>query len=265
MAYYTTDQLARRFNISPATARYYLNKGGFTARITDLRYPRHCRIYSWPSGAAAWLRTHLAARPIQPGPNPMRWLPLKEAKSILDLSSSQLNRLVRAGTLRQQRRLLSTPKGARWFSFIYLPDVHAYTPRALRVLTHHTPDTIQSHLPVFLLRAWLVLIAAEQGTACRCLALYKPTADTIQLHTEHGQQFSLPIDNPESCTEIHVSWFTHTLTAEDWTTAQSAFTAALTELSKHRKALLTIATDTINIWSGNDHSPLAEFPLPVTA
>ena len=40
---------------------------------------------------------------------------------------------------------------------------------------------------------------------------------------------------------------------------------ALQELSRHRRALLTIAADTINIWSGSDHSPLAEYPLPVTA
>ena len=35
MAYYTTDQISRAAGCSPAAARYYLRKGGFTAKITD--------------------------------------------------------------------------------------------------------------------------------------------------------------------------------------------------------------------------------------
>lgn len=265
MAYYTTENLARAAGCSPAAARYYLRKGGFTAKITDHRYPRHSRQYSWPETALAWLRSRLTARPISPAPNALHWLTRDEALDMLHLKKSQLARLVANGTLRHRRALIRTPKGTRWRSYISAADAASYQPRRFRALTHHTPDTMQTHLPALLLRAWLVLLSTEQATGSRCLAIYKPAATTINLHNETGQQFLLPTDHPESCTEIPDSWLSVTLSAEDWATAQTTFAKALEDLSRHRRALLTITADTINIWSGSDHSPLAEYPLPITA
>lgn len=265
MAYYTTDQISRAAGCSPAAARYYLRKGGFTAKITDHRYPRHSRQYSWPESALSWLRGRLTARPISPAPNPLHWLTRAEALDMLHLKKSQLARLVANGTLRHRRALIRSPKGTRWRSYISAEDASTYNPARFRALTHHTPDSMQTHLPALLLRAWLVLLSTEQATGSRCLAIYKTAATTINLHNEQGQQYTLPTDNPESCAEIPDTWLSVTLSAEDWATAQTTFAKALQELSRHRRALLTIAADTINIWSGSDHSPLAEYPLPVTA
>lgn len=263
--YYTTEAIARAAGCSPAAARYYLRKGGFTAKITDHRFPRHSRQYSWPDSALAWLRCRLTARPISPAPNPLQWLTREEALDMLHLQKSQLARLVAKGTLRHRRALIHTPKGTRWRSYISATDAANYNPARFRALTHHTPDTMQTHLPALLLRAWLVLLSTEQASGSRCLAIYKTAATTINLHNETGQQFLLPTDNPESCAEIPDSWLSVTLTAEDWATAQTTFAKALEELSRHSRALLTITADTINIWSGSDHSSLAEYPLPVTA
>ena len=58
MAYYTTENLARIAGCSPAAARYYLRKSGFTAKITDHRFPRHSRQYSWPETALAPQPSH---------------------------------------------------------------------------------------------------------------------------------------------------------------------------------------------------------------
>lgn len=265
MAYYTTDHLARAAGCSPAAARYYLRKGGFTAKITDHRFPRHSRQYSWPASALSWLRCRLTARPISPAPNPLHWLTREEALDMLHLKKSQLARLVANGTLGHRRALIRTPKGSRWRCYISAADAASYQPRRFRALTHHTPDTMQTHLPALLLRAWLVLLSTEQATGSRCLAIYKPAASYINLHNETGQQYTLPTDNPESCADIPDSWLSANLSADDWTTALATFATALEELSRHPRALLTIAADTINIWSGNDHSPLAEYPLPVTA
>lgn len=265
MAYYTTDQISRGAGCSPAAARYYLRKGGFTAKITNHRFPRHSRQYSWPESALSWLRSRLTARPISPAPNPLHWLTRSEALEMLHLKKSQLARLVANGTLRHRRVLIRTPKGSRWCSYISAADAASYQPRRFRALTHHTPESMQSHLPALILRAWLILLSTEQATGSRCIAIYKPASPCIQLHNEQGQQYTLPTDNPESCAEIPDTWLSVTLSAEDWSTAQATFDTALAELSRHHRALLTIAADTINIWRTSDHSPLAEYPLPVPA
>lgn len=264
MAYYTTEYLARAAGCSPAAARYYLRKGGFTAKITDHRFPRHSRQYSWPDTALSWLRSRLTGRPISPAPNALQWLTREEALAMLHLHKSQLARLVANGTLGHRRALVRTAKGARWRSYISAADAANYQPARFRALTHHTAATMQNHLPALLLRSWLVLLSTEQSTGTRCLAIYKNAAPTINLHNEQGQQYTLPTDNPESCAEIPDSWLSVTLSADDWSTAQATFAKALLELRSHPHALLTIAADTINIWSG-DHSLLADYPLPVTA
>lgn len=265
MAYFTTEHIARAAGCSPAAARYYLRKGGFTAKVTEHRFPRHSRQYSWPASALSWLRCRLTARPISPAPNPLHWLTREEALDMLHLKKSQLARLVANGTLGHRRALIRTPKGSRWRSYISAADAASYQPARFRALLNHTAATMQNHLPALLLRAWLVLLSTEQATGSRCLAIYKPAASYINLHNETGQQYTLPTDHPESCAEIPDSWLSANLSAEVWATAQATFGTALQELSRHRRALLTIAADTINIWSGNDHSPLAEYPLPVTA
>lgn len=265
MAYFTTEHIARAAGCSPAAARYYLRKGGFTAKVTEHRFPRHSRQYSWPETALCWLRSQLSARPLSAAPSALHWLTREEALAMLHLHKSQLARLVANGTLGHRRALVRTAKGARWRSYISAADAANYQPARFRALLNHTAATMQNHLPALLLRAWLVLLATEKALGQHCLAIYKPGASNIQLYTELGQHFTLPTDNPESCAELPDSWLSANLSAEDWATAQATFATALEELSRHRRALLTIAADTINIWSGNDHSPLAEYPLPVTA
>lgn len=261
--YYSTENLAKAAGISPAAARYYLAAGNFTPQITENRFPRHSRVYSWPDTALPYLRSRLQARPLSSAPNPLRWLSSAEAGGILDCSQTHLRRLAQRGHIKCRRYLIQTKKGARWFSYYNTTDIQIYLTH--RIQKKRKKTDMQQHLPLLLLRSWLVLLSTEQATGSRCLAIYKTAATTINLHNEQGQQYTLPTDNPESCAEIPDTWLSVTLSAEDWATAQATFGTALQELSRHRRALLTIAADTINIWSDCDHSPLAEYPLPVTA
>lgn len=261
--YYSTEALAKAAGISPAATRHYLKAGGFTPQITVNRFPRHSRVYSWPPTALPYLRTRLQARPISPAPNPLRWLSSAEAGGILDCSQTHLRRLAQRGRIKCRRYLILTKKGARWFSYYNSTDLQIY-------ITHRIPKkhkkTDMQHLPLLLLRAWLVLLSTTNATALHALAIYKPAAQYIRMHLEDGRNYLLPINSPESCPELPDSWLNMS-TCEDWHVAEATCRKALealADLDERKKAYLTISADSLDIWCRADHTPLAQYPLPVT-
>lgn len=258
--YYSTENLANAAGISPAATRHYLKAGGFTPKITENRYPRHSRVYSWPDTALPYLRSRLKARPISSAPNPLRWLSSAEAGGMLNCSQTHLRRLAQRGRIKCRRYLIQTKKGARWFSYYNSTDLQIY-------LTHRLPkkrkkSDMQQHLPLILLRAWLVLLSTTNATAQHALAIYKPNAANIRLHLEDGRVFLLPLNNPESCAELPDSWLTMS-TCEAWHEAEATCRKALADLAERKNAYLTISAASLDLWARADHTPLAQYPLPV--
>ena len=261
MAYFSTEYIARAAGISPAAARYYLKKGAFTPQITEHRLPRHSRVYSWPESALSWVRSRLTSRPISAAPSRMHWLTATEARGILGISAAHLRRLVARGHLRSRRVLLNTPKGAKWHSYIHAADVETYP-----TIKKSKKSTMLHSRPILLLRAWLILLGIESGSATRCLALWQPGADAIPLQTELGQTYLLQLDNPEASPGLPSTCLPPNLYSDEWETALAAFRTAITaaEAGAH---LLTIAADTIDLWSstGPDHQHLQQIALPIPA
>lgn len=259
--YYTTEHLARAAGISPAAARYYLKKGAFTPQITDHRFPRHSRVYSWPESALSWVRSRLASRPISAAPSRLHWLTATEARGILGISDAHFRRLVARSHLRSRRVMLNTPKGARWHSYVHAGDVETYS-----TIKKSKKSPMLHPRPILLLRAWLILLGIESGSATRCLALWQPGADTIPLQTELGQTYLLQLDNPEGSPGLPSTCLSPNLYTDEWETALAAFRTAISaaEAGPH---LLTIAADTVDLWSstGPDRQHLQQIALPIPA
>ena len=261
MAYFSTEYIARAAGISPSAARYYLKKGAFTPQITEHRLPRHSRVYSWPGSALSWVRSRLTSRPISPAPSRLHWLTAAEAREIMGISAAHLRRLVARGHLRSRRVLLKTPKGAAWRVFIHAADAETYPS-----LKNERKKRMHITRPILLLRAWLILLGIESGSATRCLALWQPGADAIPLQTELGQTYLLKLDNPEGSPGLPSTCLPPNLYTDEWETALTAFRTAITaaEAGAH---LLTIAADTVDLWSttGPDRQHLQQIALPIPA
>ena len=120
--------------------------------------------------------------------------------------------------------------------------------------------------PILLLRAWLILLGIESGSATRCLALWQTGADTIPLQTEHGQNYLLQLDNPEASPGLPSTCLPPNLYTDEWNTALAAFRAAITAAEESHQ-LITISADSIDLWSttGPDRQHLRQIPLPIPA
>ena len=261
MAYFSTEYIARATGISPAAARYYLKKGAFTPQVTEHRLPRHSRVYSWPETALSWVRSRLSSRPISPAPSRMHWLTAAEARGILGISAAHLRRLVARGHLRSRRVLLNTPTGAAWRLYILAADAETYP-----TLKQERKKRMHITRPILLLRAWLILLGIESGSATRCLAIWQTGADTIPLQTELGQTYLLQLDNPEASPGLPSTCLPPNLYTDEWNTALAAFRTAITAADEGPQ-LLTISADSIDLWStsGPDRQHLQQIPLPIPA
>lgn len=261
--YYTTEAIARAAGISPAAARYYLQKSGFKPEITNHRIPRHCRVYSWPASALPWLRTRLANRPICPAPNPLAWIPAAEASKILSISPAHLRRLITSGKLRSRRCLIKTKHGAQWRSYIRAADASTYTRRPRM---YRTPESAHLTLPILLLRTWLILRGIEDATATRALALYiSESPGNLLISTESGQRYAIDLTAPETSPGLPSNLIPPDCSAEDWQTAITAFRTAQQHTEKGQ--VLTISAGCIDLWSDftTHRAHLAQYPLPITA
>lgn len=264
--YYSTETIARAAGISPAAARYYLQQGQFTPQITVNRFPRHSRVYSWPESALAWVRSRVAGRPIGPAPDPLHWLSEEEASRILQISPSQLRRLVACGRIRSRRCLIHTKKGARWRTFIHATDAATHPTRS-RTLMKYRRTQESDHLarPIILLRAWLILLGIEESAGIRALALFKPGEETLLINTEQGKRYAVNLDNPEGSPGLPTNLLPPTLTTDDWNTALAAFRSALQQAESGR--VFTISADTIDIWSDftTHRAHISQYALPIPA
>ena len=261
MAYFSTEYIARATGISPAAARYYLKKGAFTPQVTEHRFPRHSRQYSWPESALSWVRSRLTSRPISPAPSRVHWLTAAEARGIMGISAPHLRRLVSKGHLRSRRVLLKTPRGAAWRLYILAADAETYPS-----LKKERKNRMHLTRPILLLRAWLILLGIESGSATRCLAIWQPGADAIPLQTELGQSYLLQLDNPEASPGLPSTCLPPNLYTDEWNTALAAFREAIAAAEPAAR-LLTISADSIDLWSstGPDRQHLQQIPLPIPA
>lgn len=243
--YYSTEAIARAAGISESAARYYLRRGEYTPQITEHRLPRHTRVYNWPESALHWVRSRVTSRPIGTAPNPAHWLTTEQARHVMGLSHSQLRRLVAGGHIRSRRILISTRKGARWQTYISATDAETYPTRRRLTLRK---QTMPKNKKILLLRAWLLLLALEETQATRALAIWLPGTQHLALHTEHGQKYILPLDNPESADGLPARLSPPHLPTEDWNTALATIQAAITSAETHGH-LLTLAADSIDLWT----------------
>ncbi len=263
MGYHTTADLAARHGLTIPAARYYLLQSGYTPKRTDYLSPRHTRVLSWPEPAARWLANRLTQRPIQPPPDPMRWLPFSVASAKLGLTRQRLNQLTASGRIRSRRVLVQTRKGARWLAFCHAGDVAAY-PETRHNLTQKTPADMSTHLPLRLVRAWLLLLDLEQSLSTSCLAAYTADAPHIHLLTGLGQLHMLPTSCPEACPTLPTPVATPPAALDQWSSATAAMQQALDQLLTSEKPLiLSISANAVALWRKEPGYPLiAEYPLP---
>lgn len=256
MGYYTTEQLARKHNMSPAATRWHLKAGGIQPRITVHRSPRHHVVHSWGEDAAAFLKEKLRASRFTV-PNPTRWVPFSIGRAQCRLSKSTLYRLMKAGKIRTRRALIQTRQGARWHSFLLIADLALLPNKKNKPEPDNMPQTIISALR----RSWLILLAEEASSGHRHLAAYVAGCSHIHLMTHCGTTHHLPISAPESCKTLQ-NTPVETPSAETWAELTEHLHQALVTQQTHPGSILSLAADSADVWSRETKENLAHLPLP---